>query len=74
GKWWADLYHLARLRLQRAGVTAVYGGGFCTLREDQRFYSFRREKTAAGRMGHFIWMRSDTQDSQSFGELGGGRV
>jgi YfiH family protein len=55
GKFMADLYALARQRLQRAGVTRVFGGGFCTYREVDRFFSYRREKRS-GRMGAFIWM------------------
>jgi YfiH family protein len=56
GKYMADLYALARRRLERAGVTQVSGGGFCTYREADRFFSYRRAK-ASGRMGAFIWMR-----------------
>lgn len=55
GKFMADLYALARQRLQRAGVTRVFGGGFCTYREADRFFSYRREQRS-GRMGAFIWM------------------
>ena len=55
GKFLADLYALARQRLARAGVTRVHGGGFCTLRERDRFFSYRRAKKS-GRMGAFIWI------------------
>ncbi len=55
GKFLADLYALARQRLARAGVSRVHGGGFCTLRDDTRFFSYRREKRS-GRMGAFIWI------------------
>jgi YfiH family protein len=55
GKWLADIYELARLRLARAGVCEVYGGGFCTYAETGRFYSFRRDK-ATGRMASLIWL------------------
>jgi YfiH family protein len=55
GKFLADLYALARQRLARAGVSRVHGGGFCTLREADRFFSYRREKKS-GRMGAFIWI------------------
>ena len=55
GKWLADLYQLARLRLQAVGVGQVFGGGFCTFRDAARFYSFRRE-AATGRMASLIWM------------------
>lgn len=55
GKFMADLYALARRRLARAGVAQVHGGGFCTRRDAERFYSYRREKRS-GRMGAFIWI------------------
>jgi YfiH family protein len=55
GKWFADLYRLASLRLAALGVTRIYGGGYCTHRERERFFSYRREG-ATGRMGSFIWL------------------
>lgn len=55
GKYMADLYALARMRLARAGVTRIHGGGFCTYNDSGRFFSYRREK-ASGRMGAFIWL------------------
>ena len=55
GKLHADLYRLARQRLENAGVSRVYGGGFCTFTEADRFFSYRREKES-GRMGAFIWL------------------
>jgi YfiH family protein len=55
GKYLADLYALARRRLARAGVSSVHGGGFCTLSDTERFFSYRRVQ-ASGRMGAFIWM------------------
>lgn len=57
GRWMADLYGLARLRLREAGVTAVHGGGWCTLREAERFYSYRRDG-ATGRMASLIWLEA----------------
>jgi YfiH family protein len=55
GKWFADLYALARLRLNALGITRVYGGGSCTFGERERYYSYRRDG-ATGRMGTFIWL------------------
>lgn len=53
-RWHADLYALARLRLQRAGVQRIYGGGLCTYSDAARFYSFRRAADT-GRMATLIW-------------------
>jgi hypothetical protein len=55
GKFMADLYRLARRRLAARGVHAVYGGGFCTFNERERFFSYRRAQKS-GRMGAFIWV------------------
>jgi polyphenol oxidase len=55
GKWLADLYGLARLRLSRAGVMAVTGGGHCTMTERERFFSWRRDK-GPGRMATLVWL------------------
>ncbi len=55
GRWFADIYLLARQRLARQGITAVYGGGECTFTDAQRFYSFRRD-SITGRMASLIWL------------------
>lgn len=54
GKFLADLYALARLRLARVGCTDVYGGVLCTMTDAERFYSYRRDRTT-GRMATLIW-------------------
>ena len=57
GHWRVDLYALARLRLQSAGVAAadIHGGDLCTISDPQRFYSHRRDQRT-GRMASLIWM------------------
>jgi copper oxidase (laccase) domain-containing protein len=55
GKWLANLPLLARDRLRVAGVDAVSGGGWCTVSEPSRFFSFRRDRVT-GRMAAAIWL------------------
>lgn len=56
GKFMADIYHLARLRLAAHGVTAVYGGGLSTY-NDERFFSYRRG-ARTGRFASLVWIDS----------------
>lgn len=55
--YFADIYSLARLRLNAVGVGAVYGGGFCTLADRARFYSYRRDGRC-GRIASLIYLIS----------------
>lgn len=52
--FYADIYALARAELNALGVTAIYGGDYCTYADEARFYSFRRDKVT-GRMASLIW-------------------
>ncbi len=52
GHWMADLYQLARLRLEPLGV-GVTGGGLCTFADAERFFSYRRDGVC-GRMTALI--------------------
>ena len=55
GKWLADIYLLARQRLQSMDVNQIYGGDFCTFTDASRFYSYRRDHST-GRMATLIWL------------------
>ena len=54
-RWLLDLYTVARMKLADAGVTAVFGGNFCTYSDPERFFSFRRDGVT-GRMATLVWL------------------
>jgi polyphenol oxidase len=56
--WNVDLYALARLRLEGAGMVGndIHGGDLCTISDPQRFYSHRRDQRS-GRMASLIWIQ-----------------
>ena len=56
GRYQADLYHLARLALERSGVSSVHGGGWCTFGEPGRFFSYRRDGGRTGRIATLAWL------------------
>ncbi len=51
-----DIYQLARIELQSLGIDKIAGGRFCTYRDREQFYSFRRQP-CTGRMASLIWLR-----------------
>ena len=50
----ADIYALARIELMACGITQIYGGDFCTVTAQERFFSYRRD-VKTGRMATLIW-------------------
>ena len=58
GKFYADIYALAKLRLQNIGIplSQIYGGDFCTYSDPDRFFSYRRDGIKSGRLASFIWI------------------
>lgn len=55
GKYLADIYELARMRLKQHGVSMIYGGDHCTVLERAQFFSYRRDGQT-GRMVSAIWL------------------
>jgi YfiH family protein len=53
--FYADIYALARAELQSLGVTAMYGGDYCTYAQEELFFSYRRDGKT-GRMASLIWL------------------
>jgi polyphenol oxidase len=56
GKYLADIYGLACLRLNALGIEHIEGGGECTL-QNPDYFSYRRDQET-GRMGSFIWIET----------------
>lgn len=54
GKYLADIYGLACLRLNALGIEHIEGGEECTL-QNPDYFSYRRDQQT-GRMGSFIWI------------------
>jgi len=55
-RWMADLYALARLRLNEIGIAEIFGGNYCTYSDTERFFSYRRDNKITGRMASLIWI------------------
>ncbi len=63
GQYLADLAGLARLRLNRLGITQIFGNdsqaSWCTVSQASRFFSHRRDRRVlgqSGRMAACIWL------------------
>ena len=58
-KYLANIYLLARSRLEAAGIHRIYGGEFCTVTQANQFFSYRRDGIT-GRFASLIWI-ADTK-------------
>jgi len=54
GRWQADLFGLARDRLNACGLSAVHGRRDCTYDQPDRYFSYRRDGST-GRLLSFIY-------------------
>jgi polyphenol oxidase len=55
GKFHANIYQLARGQLQACGLEIISGGDFCTVRDKEQFFSYRRDGQT-GRFASAIWI------------------
>jgi len=55
GHYLADLYAIARLRLNKLGINHIYGGEFCTYSDSAAFFSYRRDRNC-GRQASLIYI------------------
>ena len=55
GKFLADIYRLAKDRLEARGVKSIYGGEYCTVEDVELFFSYRRDGKT-GRFTSAIWI------------------
>ena len=60
-KWLADIYALAKIRLNLCGIKQIYGGSvsdnYCTFANEADYFSYRRDGMT-GRMASLIWIDS----------------
>src|SRR5690606_42095522 len=76
GHYLANIYQLARLRLQALGIEAIHGGGWCTVSDSVRFYSYRRDGQT-GRFASLIWIETSIcqkTDARQGGALESGLI
>lgn len=55
GKFLANIYQLARGRLEALGIKRIFGGEYCTVRDQEQFFSYRRDGQT-GRFASAIWI------------------
>jgi copper oxidase (laccase) domain-containing protein len=55
GKFLANIYQLARGRLEALGIDQIFGGEYCTVRDQEQFFSYRRDGQT-GRFASAIWI------------------
>jgi YfiH family protein len=54
-KYKLDIYQAARIILNGLEVRNISGGDQCTYKQDDKYFSYRRDGTNSGRMAHLIW-------------------
>lgn len=53
-----NLYKIASIALASLGVTAIYGGKYCTMNQQDTFFSYRASLGKTGRIASLIWINN----------------
>lgn len=53
-KWHFDMVAATKMQLQAVGITAIYGGDYCTY-SDEQFFSYR-QNNITGRIASMVWI------------------
>jgi len=56
GKQYLDLYHAAKLILNNFDIYKISGGDECTFKQEDEYFSYRRDGKYSGRMANLIWI------------------
>ncbi len=56
GKYFLDIYKIARIILTSLAVKNITGGDECTFLDKDKYFSFRRQGANSGRMASLIWI------------------
>lgn len=56
-KYFCDLYRISHIILNQLGINQIYGDNYCTYKDEERFYSYRREGIT-GRIASMIWINN----------------
>jgi len=56
GKHYLDLYSAAKLVLNNFDIYKISGGNECTFKQQNEYFSYRRDGKNSGRMANLIWI------------------
>ena len=59
GKYHLDIYQVARIILNDLDVKVITGGDQCTVEQEEKYFSYRRDGANSGRMAHLIWITTE---------------
>lgn len=55
-RYYCDITAFARMRLEKAGLKQIYGGGLCTFSDPTHWFSYRRDGPRQGCLATVCWL------------------